>query len=117
MTERQYRMRGAGVLLMRAATLCGGGVGVVLLLTIMTTQQRIGCAFAIGALALPIAMLAISIKSTGVDRLCLVGLALMSAVAFVELDAYLALLTMTLIGAALVGAVHVASSRPADRLG
>jgi hypothetical protein len=116
MTERQYRLRSAGLLLARMATLFGGGLGVVLLLTVMTGEQRIACAFAVGALALPITMVAISTRSKGLDLYCLTGLALMSAIAFVELDAYLALLTMVLIGTALIGAVTVSSAvRPANR--
>jgi len=118
MNQRQYRMHSAGLLLIRASSLLGGTLGVFVLLTVMTGEQRIACAFAIGALALPLALLAITIRSTGLDHFCLAGVALMSAVAFVEFDAYLALLTVALIGAGLVGAVKaIVAARPADRLG
>ncbi len=118
MTERQYRMRSAGLQLMRAATLIGGGVGTALLITVMTWEQRLGCGFVILALAMPIVLLALTVRPTGLDRICFVGAAVMSAVAFVEVDLYLALLTMGLIGALLVGAVRLmVAVRPAGRLG
>lgn len=118
MTERQYRMRSAGLQLMRAATLIGGGVGTALLITVMTLEQRLGCGFVILALAMPIVLLALTVRPTGLDRICFVGAAVMSAVAFVEVDLYLALLTMGLIGALLVGAVRLmVAVRPAGRLG
>lgn len=118
MTERQYRMRSAGLQLMRAATLIGGGVGTALLITVMTLEQRLGCGFVILALAMPIVLLALTVRPTGMDRICFVGAAVMSAVAFVEVDLYLALLTMGLIGALLVGAVRLmVAVRPAGRLG
>ena len=118
MTERQYRMRSAGLQLMRAATLIGGGVGTALLITVMTLEQRLGCGFVILALAMPIVLLALTVRPTGLDRICFVGAAVMSAVAFVEVDLYLALLTMGLIGALLVGAVRLmVALRPAGRLG
>ena len=118
MTERQYRMRSAGLQLMRAATLIGGGVGTALLITVITLEQRLGCGFVILALAMPIVLLALTVRPTGLDRICFVGAAVMSAVAFVEVDLYLALLTMGLIGALLVGAVRLmVAVRPAGRLG
>lgn len=118
MTQQQYRLRGAGLLLMRAATLFGGAVGLILLLTVMTGNERIACAFAVGALAMPIVLVAILIKANRLDFLCLTGLAVMSAVGVINLDAYFALLTMALIGAGLVGGVTaVAAARRADRLG
>ena len=70
------------------------------------------------ALAMPIVLLALTVRPTGMDRICFVGAAVMSAVAFVEVDLYLALLTMGLIGALLVGAVRLmVAVRPAGRLG
>jgi hypothetical protein len=84
----------------------------------MTWEQRLGCGFVILALAMRIALVVLTVRPVGIDRLCLPGAAVMSAVAFVDVDLYLALLTMGLIGALLVGAVRLmVAVRPAGRLG
>lgn len=129
MTERQQRLQLAGARLARGATLIGGGVGLVLFFTTLTGHQRLVFLFLVIALTMPAIMLGLAMLGLGMvgsdlsrhnegsaalhltarDTPYFLGAAFVNVLIFVETDAYLALVTMALIGLAVTCGVRIAA--------
>lgn len=121
MTERQYRLQEAGLLLVRGATAIGGLLGAVVFFTALTGQQRVMSAFLIFAIAMPLTLFVLAAFASrpsdpagrwaarGIIGGCLIGAAFTQSLLFVLPDAYLALMVVVVAGVTVTCAVQVAA--------
>jgi len=121
MTERQRRLQDAGLRLFRWASLSGGLVGVFLFATVLTGQQRLVFVILLGAVAMPLVLIALAVAGSmnvtsdpkgrpcALNAFCLVGAAFLNAVLFVNPDLYVALAFVAVSGALLTVGVRMAT--------
>ena len=106
MTERQIRLSGAGLYLLRGAAVIGGLFGTFFLVTALTGQQRLIFLVLVIAMGMPLLLIGLT-GSLRWGTLTLVGLALTNAMIFVDPAAYLALGFVAVVGATLTLAPRV----------
>lgn len=121
MTERQYRLQEAGLLLVRGAAGIGGAFGAMVFFTALSGQERLMSVFLIFALAMPLTLFVLAafasrpsnpegrLAARGIIAGCLVGAAFSQSILFVEPDAYLALMVVVVSGVLLTVGVQIAA--------